>query len=80
MIAVRGIAGFLALAILSAGSSVASAASITSFVTKEGKVVISLKGEIAEGDVDGVKSLIKSANDGGRRVSGIRLGSPGATF
>lgn len=80
MIAVRRIAGFLAFAILSAGPSTASAASITSFVTKEGKVVISLKGEIAEGDVDGVKSIIKSANDGGRRVSGIRLESPGGNI
>src|SRR6185437_2259253 len=76
----RGVVGSLAIAIFAAGCSAATAASIKSFVTKEGKVVISLKGEIAEGDVDGVKSIIKSANDGDRQVSGIRLDSPGGSI
>lgn len=56
------------------------AANLTSAVTKEGKVYISLSGEIAEGDTNTLKALIKAANDGGRIVSGIRLNSPGGNL
>jgi hypothetical protein len=60
--------------------SVASAASITSTVSKDGKVIVSLVGEISDGDADTLKSIIKSANDIGRVVSAIRLDSPGGNL
>jgi hypothetical protein len=55
----------------------ANAADITSTVSKEGKVIISIAGGIAEGDADKLRAIIKSANDSGRFVSGVRLNSPG---
>jgi hypothetical protein len=60
--------------------SVASAASITSTVSKDGKVIVSLVGEIVEGDTDTLKSIIKLANESGRFVSAIRLDSPGGSI
>lgn len=58
----------------------ASAATLTSSVSKEGKAIITLSGEIAEGDSETLRGLIKSANDSGRRVSGLRLNSPGGNL
>jgi hypothetical protein len=57
-----------------------SAASITSTVSKDGKVIVSLVGEISDGDADTLKSIIKSANDSGHIVSAIRLDSPGGNL
>ncbi len=62
------------------GVGSASAATLTSSVSKEGKTIIALNGEIAEGDSDTLKALIKTANDGGRLVSGLRLNSPGGSL
>jgi membrane-bound ClpP family serine protease len=50
---------------------------MTSTVSKERKVIVSINGAIAEGDADKLNAIIKSANDSGRLVSGIRLNSPG---
>ena len=60
-----------------AAHSVAHAALITSGATKKGKIIVSLNGEISVGDADRLKSIIKSANNGGHLVSSIRLDSPG---
>ena len=65
---------------LLAAHSVADAASITSNATKRGKVIVSLSGEIADGDADKLRTIIKSANDAGHLVSSIRLDSPGGTI
>jgi hypothetical protein len=62
-----------------AAFSAAMAANVTSTVSKEGKVIISIAGGIAEGDADSLKAVIKSANDSGRLVSGIRPNSPGGS-
>ena len=43
-------------------SSAASAATIRSSVNKEGRAIVSITGEIALGDVDQLKAIIKSAN------------------
>lgn len=61
-------------------SSESFAATITSSVSKEGKTVISLDGEIAPGDAERIKSIIKASNDSGRMVSGIRLNSVGGNL
>jgi membrane-bound ClpP family serine protease len=55
----------------------ATAATLTGIASKEGKTIISLKGELSEGDSDALKAIIKSANDAGRFVSGLRLNSAG---
>ncbi len=61
-------------------ASSASAASITSTLSKENKTIVLLNGEIAEGDADRLKAIIKSANDFGRPISGMRLNSPGGSL
>lgn len=80
MIAVRAIVGVLALGMSIVAHSIATAASITSTVSKEGKVIVSIVGEITEGDADTLKLIIKSTNDSGRLVSGVRLDSPGGSI
>ena len=69
----RAIGWIFALSVFALPHSLASAASITSTVSKDGKVIVSLVGEISEGDADALKSIIKLANDSGHIVSAIRL-------
>ena len=57
-----------------------TAATLTSYVSKEGKVVVILTGEIAPGDTDRLQQIIKTANDSGKIVSGIRLNSFGGNL
>lgn len=58
----------------------AHSATVSSIVKKDGKVPLTLDDEIFEGDSEKVKSIIKSANDAGRLVSGIRLNSKGGNL
>ncbi|QIG98082.1 ATP-dependent Clp protease proteolytic subunit [Bradyrhizobium sp. 6(2017)] len=60
--------------------SAASAATFKSVATKDGKTIILLSGEIVEGDFETLKASIKTANDAGKLVSGIRLNSPGGNL
>jgi hypothetical protein len=73
-------AGVVAASVFVAAHSAANAASISSTISKEGKVVVSIAGAIAEGDADALRSVVKSANESGRLVSGIRLNSPGGSL
>ena len=57
--------------------SVASAATLTTATSKDGKVTVTLTGEITEGDSDTLKTVIRKANDSGRLVVLVRLNSPG---
>ena len=57
-----------------------SAATFKSVATKDGKTIILLTGEIIEGDADTLKAAIKTANDAGKLVSGVRLNSPGGNL
>lgn len=66
--------------ILCAVPSASSAATLKSVATKDGKTIVLLSGEITEGDADTLKASIKSANDTGKLVSGIRLNSPGGNL
>jgi hypothetical protein len=61
-------------------SGVAAAATISSFPTKEGKIVLVINGPIAAGDADQVAALIKASNDAGKFVSAVRLNSPGGNL
>jgi len=58
----------------------ATSATLKSIVTKEGHVLILISGEVAEGDADALKAAIKSANDAGKFVSGVRLNSVGGSL
>ncbi len=70
---------FILGAVLTVTTS-AHAATFKNIATKEGKTVIMLNGEIAEGDAGMLQAAIKSANDVGKFVSGIRLNSPGGNL
>jgi hypothetical protein len=70
----------LAIVISCAVPSAASAATFKSVATKDGKTIILLSGEIIEGDADTLKAAIKTANDAGKLVSGVRLNSPGGNI
>ncbi len=67
------VAGILVLCMSVSGNS----ASLKSIATKENKTIISVSGEIIEGDADAFRQAIQRANDSGKLVSGIRLNSPG---
>jgi hypothetical protein len=54
-----------------------NAASFKSVSTKENKTIISLTGDIVDGDAEALRLAIQSANDTGKLVSAVRLASPG---
>jgi hypothetical protein len=70
--------GFACASIVVAlGLSPASAATLTATPIKDNKVIISLAGEIVDGDAEKLKEIIRSHNDAGRVVSAVRFNSPG---
>jgi len=69
-----------AIIIFCATPSAVSAATFKSVVTKDGKTIVLLSGEILEGDAESLKTAIKTANDAGKLVSGVRLNSPGGNL
>lgn len=74
--------GFLATTVTLAllASSVADAATLSATTAKEGKVTVTLTGEITEGDADGFKNIIRRANDRNQVVGTIRLNSSGGSL
>lgn len=66
--------------LLSSALQPAIAANVRSFVSKEGKTIVSINGEIVRDDVPLVRNAIKAANDAGRIVSGFRLNSQGGNL
>ncbi len=69
-----------AIVISCAVPTAGSAATFKSVATKDGGTIILLSGEIVEGDADTLKASIKTANDAGKLVSGVRLNSPGGNL
>jgi hypothetical protein len=69
-----------AIVISCAIPSTASAATFKSVATKDGGTIILMSGEIVEGDTETLKASIKTANDSGKLVSGVRLNSPGGNL
>jgi hypothetical protein len=61
-------------------ASPASSATLTAASSKDGKVIVTLIGEIAEGDTDALKTIIQTANSAGHLVTIIRLDSPGGNI
>ena len=71
-----GVAALLALMPVRSGS----AADLKQSTMKDGRVVVSMSGEIADGDTDRLKAAIKIANDAGKFVSSVRLNSEGGNL
>jgi hypothetical protein len=61
-------------------SNSAAAATLKSSMTKDGRIVVSISGEIAEGDSVAFNAAVKSANDAGKLVTSIRLNSVGGNL
>lgn len=72
--------GILVALLSSACVSQALAANITELKWKDGRTRITIEGEILPGDSDKFKALIKTINDSGRSVHGVRLNSPGGNL
>jgi hypothetical protein len=66
--------------IVFAGATSALAADVKSSALKDGRIIISISGEIAPGDLDAFKAAVKSANDAGKLVTSIRLNSSGGNL
>jgi len=60
--------------------SSASAATVTATTSKENKTIVSLNGEIVEGDSGKLKEIIRSASENARVVSVMRFNSPGGNL
>lgn len=58
----------------------APSAQLDSSITKEGKVVIALYGDIEQGDAESFSNIVKTANAQGKVVSGLRLNSQGGNL
>src|SRR3984893_19259123 len=70
----------ISIAISCAIPSTNSAATFKSVATKDGGTIILMRGEIVEGDTETLKASIKTANDAGKLMSGVRLNSPGGNL
>ena len=69
-----------AMALVLGISGTAEAAKLGSFLNNEGKVVLTLEGEIKEGDSKGLQSMIDKAKSANREVIALRLNSPGGNM
>lgn len=76
----RGYTNLLALLLVISAIAPAVSATLKPTPTKEGRIIISISGEIAEGDTDNFKAAVKSANDAGKLVTSIRLNSIGGSL
>jgi hypothetical protein len=67
----------LAFACVAATCWSATAADLTTTLSKENRTIIILNGELAAGDAGKVRDILKASLSAGKPVSGIRLNSPG---
>jgi hypothetical protein len=74
----RGMLAFTVVGVL-LGRSVAPAATFSTATAKDGKVIVTLVGEIADGDSEALKTIIRTVNNDGRIVAIMRLNSPGGS-
>ena len=72
--------GALAIAWMAAACWSASAAELTTTLSKENKTIVLLNGELATGDAGRVRDLLKAAVAAGKPVSGIRFNSRGGSL
>jgi hypothetical protein len=69
-----------AFACVAAACCSASAAELTTTLSRENRTIILLNGELAEGDAGRLRDIIRAAIGSGRPVSGIRLNAPGGSM
>ena len=72
--------GVFAFACLAAACWPASAADLTTTLSRENRTIALLNGELVDGDASRLRDLIRGSNSSGRPVSGIRLNSPGGSM
>ncbi len=58
----------------------ASAADLTTTLSRENRTIVLLNGELAEGDASRLRDVIRGSISSGRPVSGIRFNSPGGSL
>jgi hypothetical protein len=58
----------------------ASAADLTTTLSREKRTIVLLNGELVEGDAGRLRDIVKQSISSGRQVSGIRLNSPGGSM
>jgi hypothetical protein len=63
-----------------AACSSASAADLTTTLSRENRTTVLLNGELAEGDASRLRDTIRASINSARPVSGIRLNSPGGSM
>lgn len=61
-------------------SSAATAAELAAVTLKDDAIIVTLNGDITDGDTDAAEALIRAANDSDRLVSAVRLDSPGGSL
>jgi hypothetical protein len=61
-------------------STAATAAELNNVTLKGDITIIALSGDVAAGDTEAAEALIKTANDGNRLISAVRLDSPGGSL
>jgi hypothetical protein len=76
----QGLCVALLAILISSICSLAKAASLKSYATKDGRIIVSIAGEITEGDTEVFKAAVKAANDAGKLVTSIRLNSVGGNL
>jgi hypothetical protein len=72
--------GVFAFACVAAASWSASAADLTTTLSRENRTIVLLNGELAEGDAGRFREIIRASYNSGRPVSGVRLNSPGGSL
>jgi hypothetical protein len=73
----KGVFGFACLA---AACWSASAADLTTTLSRENRTIVLLNGELAQGDASRLRDIIRASINSGRPVSGIRFNSPGGSL
>jgi hypothetical protein len=69
-----------AFACIAATCCSASAADLTTTLSRENRTIVLLNGELAEGDAGRLRDIIRASINSGRPVSGIRLNAPGGSM
>jgi hypothetical protein len=72
--------GVLAIAWMASACWSASAAELTTTLSKENKTIVILNGELADGDASRFRDILRASSAAGKPVSGLRLNSPGGSM
>ena len=70
----------LGVVVASVLQATAFSAEVKSLSARDGRITIVITGDIALGDADTFKALVKQANDGGKLVGNLRLNSTGGSL